>query len=165
MAIAVAIGLRLLLYRTRLGVAMRAVVDDRSLAQLNGTRTSMVARSSWAIGTSLAALGGILIASSAGLSATVLSLLIVNAYGAAVFGRLRSLPMTFVGAVILGCLDGYLAGYLPSSGSVAAVRGRVAVGLAGDPAVRGAAGVAEQRGCAATCGRGSSSRRRRRRGC
>jgi branched-chain amino acid transport system permease protein len=119
-AIAVAIGLRLLLYRTRLGVAMRAVVDDRSLARLNGTRTAMVARSSWAIGTSLAALGGILIASSAGLSATVLSLLIVNAYGAAVFGRLRSLPWTFVGAIVLGCLDGYLAGYLPSSGSVAA---------------------------------------------
>ena len=117
--IAVAIGLRLLLYRTRLGVAMRAVVDDRSLAQLNGARTPMVSRSSWAIGTSLAALGGILIASSAGLSATVLSLLIVNAYGAAVFGRLRSLPMTFVGAIVLGCLDGYLAGYLPSSGNIA----------------------------------------------
>jgi branched-chain amino acid transport system permease protein len=117
-AVGVAIGLRVLLYRTRLGVAMRAVVDDRSLARLNGTRTSMVARASWATGTSLAALGGILIASSAGLSATVLSLLIVNAYGAAVFGRLRSLPMTFVGAVILGLLDGYLAGYLPTSGTV-----------------------------------------------
>ena len=48
----------------------------------------------------------------------MLSLLIVNAYGAAVFGRLRSLPMTFVGAIVLGCLDGYLAGYLPSSGTV-----------------------------------------------
>ncbi len=138
-----AIGLRILLYRTRLGVAMRGVVDDRSLAQLNGTRTSMVARSSWAIGTSLAALGGVLIASSAGLSATVLSLLIVNAYGAAVFGRLRSLPMTFLGAVVLGCLDGYLAGYLPSSGNIGPVRGRPAVGLAGDPVVRGAPGVAQ----------------------
>ncbi len=113
-AIAVAIGLRLLLYKTRIGVAMRAVVDDRPLALLNGTRTSMVSRFSWAIGTSLAALGGILIASTAGLSATVLSLLIVNAYGAAVFGRLRSLPMTFVGAIILGCADAYLAGYVPS---------------------------------------------------
>ncbi len=117
-AVAVAIGLRLLLYRSRLGVAMRAVVDDRPLALLNGARSHLIAQSSWAVGTSLAALGGILIASSAGLSATVLSLLIVNAYGAAVFGRLRSLPMTFVGAIVLGCLDGYLAGYLPSSGTV-----------------------------------------------
>ena len=86
-AVAVAIGLRLLLYRTRIGVAMRAVVDDRPLAQLTGARTALVARTSWAIGTSLAALGGILIVSSAGLSATALSLLIVNAYAAAVFGR------------------------------------------------------------------------------
>ncbi len=116
-AVVVAIGLRLLLYRTRLGVGMRAVVDDRPLALLNGARSHLIAQASWAIGTSLAALGGILVASTAGLSATVLSLLIVNAYGAAVFGRLRSLPLTFVGAIVLGCLDGYLTGYLPSSGA------------------------------------------------
>jgi branched-chain amino acid transport system permease protein len=114
-AIAVAIGLRLLLYRSRTGVAMRAVVDDRSLAQLNGARTALVARASWAIGTSLAALGGILIVSSSGLSAPALSLLIVNAYAAAVFGRLRSIPLTFLGAVVLGCLEGYLTGYLPQN--------------------------------------------------
>jgi len=114
-AIAVAIGLRLLLYRTRIGVAMRAVRDDRSLAQLNGARTALVARTSWAVGTSLAALGGILIVSSAGLSATALSLLIVNAYAAAVFGRLRSIPMTFVGAIVLGLMEGYLIGYLPQN--------------------------------------------------
>ena len=112
-AILVAIGLRLLLYRTRMGVAMRSVVDDRALARLNGTRTGAVSQFSWAFGTSLAALGGILIVSSAGLSAPTLSLLIVNAYAAAVFGRLRSLPMTFVGAIIIGCTDGYLSGYLP----------------------------------------------------
>jgi len=117
-AVAVALGLRLLLYGTRIGVAMRAVVDDRALARLNGTRTALVARSAWATGTSLAALGGILIVSSAGLSATVLSLLIVNAYAAAVFGRLRSLPMTFVGAIVVGCTDGYLSGYLPTSGKL-----------------------------------------------
>ena len=155
-----AIGLRLLLYRTRLGVAMRAVVDDRPLALLNGARTHLIAQSSWAIGTSLAALGGILIASSAGLSATVLSLLIVNAYGAAVFGRLRSLPMTFVGAIVLGCLDGYLAGYLPSSGTVGPVRGRAPPGVAGDPAVHRPAGACPTSACAATCGPGSSSRPR-----
>ena len=117
-AVAVAIGLRILLYRTRIGVAMRAVVDDRSLARLNGARTALVARSSWATGTALAALGGILIASSAGLSAPTLSLLIVNAYAAAVFGRLRSLPLTFLGAIVVGCTDGYLSGYLPTSGTL-----------------------------------------------
>ncbi len=118
-AVIVAIALRLLLYRSRLGVAMRAVVDDRPLAVLNGARTPIIGGYSWAIGTSLAALGGILVASSAGLSAPVLSLLIINAYAAAVFGRLRSLPLTFVGALVLGCTDGYLSGYLPSTGASA----------------------------------------------
>ena len=97
-AVVVAIGLRLLLYRTRLGRghAGRGRRPPAGPAQRR-PHARWSPRSSWAIGTSLAALGGILIASSAGLSATVLSLLIVNAYGAAVFGRLRSLPMTFVG--------------------------------------------------------------------
>ena len=68
----------------------------------------------WAIGCSLAALAGILIAPLSGqLSHTNLTLLIVNAYAAAMFGRLRSLPMTFVGAVILGLADSYAIGYLP----------------------------------------------------
>lgn len=114
-AIGVALGLRFLLTQTRLGVAMRAVVDDRALTTLNGVRTNRVAQSSWAVGTSLAALGGILIASSAALNAPGLSLLIVNAYAAAIFGRLRSLPMTFVGAAVLGLTDGYLRGYLPQN--------------------------------------------------
>jgi branched-chain amino acid transport system permease protein len=113
-AILVAIGLRFLLFRTRMGVAMRANVDDRTLALLNGARPDRVAIYSWAIGSSLAALGGILIAPSIALDAASLSLVIVNAYAAAIFGRLRSLPLTFVGAIVVGLVEGYLFGYLPS---------------------------------------------------
>ncbi len=47
------------------------------------------------------------------LSHVNLTLLIVNAYAAAMIGRLRSLPMTFVGAVLLGLADSYAIGYLP----------------------------------------------------
>lgn len=110
-AIVVAIGLRQLLYRTRAGVAMRAVVDDRSLTQLNGVHAIRVTQLSWTLGIGLAALGGILVASTAGLNAVTLSLLIVNAYAAAIFGRLRSLPMTFVGALIVGLAEAYAHGY------------------------------------------------------
>jgi branched-chain amino acid transport system permease protein len=113
-AILVALGLRFLLYRTRIGVAMRANVDDRSLALLNGARPDRVALFSWAIGSSLAALGGILIAPSVNLDSGTLSLIIVNAYAAAIFGRLRSLPLTFLGAIVVGLAEGYLAGYAPS---------------------------------------------------
>lgn len=112
-AVVVAIGLRFLLYRTRIGVSMRANVDDRNLALLNGARPGRVGLFSWAIGASLAAIGGILIAPSLSLEAGSLSLLIINAYAAAIFGRLRSLPMTFVGAIVLGLTEGYLAAYLP----------------------------------------------------
>jgi len=94
LAVAVAIGLRLLLYRTRAGIAMRASVDDRPLAALNGARPARSA----------------LLA----LSHTVLTLLIVNAYAAAMIGRLRSIPLTFVGALILGLADAYATGYVPS---------------------------------------------------
>ncbi len=114
-ALLVAIGLRSLLYRTRIGVSMRANVDDRTLAVLNGARPDRIASLSWAIGSSLAAVGGILIAPTLTLEAGSLSLLIINAYAAAIFGRLRSLPLTFLGAVVIGLTEGYLTGYVPGS--------------------------------------------------
>jgi branched-chain amino acid transport system permease protein len=103
-AIALAIGLRVLLYRTRVGVSMRAVVDDRPLLELNGVRPDRVSLVSWMIGVSLSALAGILITPFQGgsLSSTLLTLLVINAFAAAMFGRLRNLPMTFVGALVLG---------------------------------------------------------------
>jgi branched-chain amino acid transport system permease protein len=103
-AATLAVGLRVLLYRTRIGVSMRAVVDDRSLLELNGGRPHRVSLVSWMIGVSLSALAGILITPSLGgtLSSTLLTLLVINAFAAAMFGRLRNLPMTFVGAIVLG---------------------------------------------------------------
>jgi branched-chain amino acid transport system permease protein len=108
----IAIGLRTLLYRTRLGVTMRATVDDRPLAMLNGAHPATTAMVAWAIGSSLAALSGILISPTLSLSALPLTLLIINAYAAAMIGRLRSLPMTFVGALILGLANDLGRGYL-----------------------------------------------------
>jgi branched-chain amino acid transport system permease protein len=63
----------------------------------------------------LAALAGILIAPTLTLSAPALTLLIVNAYAASVIGRLRSIPMTFVGAIILGLSIAYSVAYLPQN--------------------------------------------------
>src|SRR5690606_28306137 len=109
MAIALVVAgvLRLVLFSTRAGVSMRAVVDSRSLARLHGARPDRSSALSWALGSSLAALAGILIADQVGLEVLTLTLLVVNAYAAAVVGRLTSLPMTFVGAVILGLAQSY----------------------------------------------------------
>lgn len=114
-AVGSALLLRILLTRFRFGIAMRAAVDDPGLSSLNGARPNRVSMLAWAMGTSLAALGGILIAPNLTLDAGSLSLLIVSAYAAAIFGRLRSLPLTLVGAVVVGLTDGYLTGYLPAN--------------------------------------------------
>ncbi|MFJ4781973.1 ABC transporter permease [Streptomyces sp. NPDC088794] len=114
-ALLVAAGLWFVLNRTRTGAEMRATVDDRALVQLTGADPVRASRVAWILGTQLAAIGGILIAPTVALDASQLSLLIVSAYTAAVFGRLRSLPFTFVGAVVVGCLESYLTGYLPQN--------------------------------------------------
>ncbi|MDQ1380302.1 MAG: branched-chain amino acid transport system permease protein livM, partial [Actinomycetota bacterium] len=49
-AVALAIGLRILLVRTRIGIAMRAVVDNRELAALEGARSSVLSSFAWALG-------------------------------------------------------------------------------------------------------------------
>ena len=114
-AAAVAAGLRLLLTRTRTGLAMRAVVDDPELLALNAAEPDRITAFSWALGAVLAALAGVLIAPLVTLDALTLTLLVVNAYAAAMFGRLRSLPMTFVGGLSLGLLVTYATGYLPQT--------------------------------------------------
>jgi branched-chain amino acid transport system permease protein len=101
-ALAVAVGLRILLYQTRTGVAMRAVVDSRGLAALNGVSPDRISGIAWALGCSLAGLAGVLIAPILQLNQTNLTLLVINAYAAAMVGRLRSLPLTALGAAILG---------------------------------------------------------------
>jgi branched-chain amino acid transport system permease protein len=113
-AVLLAIGLRLFLYNTRTGVAMRAAVDDRSLASLNGSRPARSAMIAWGIGCACAALSGILMAPLTGLRHIDLTLLIVNAYAAAIIGRLRSLPLTFLGALMLGLADRYVLEFAPS---------------------------------------------------
>jgi branched-chain amino acid transport system permease protein len=116
-AIAAAGLLRLFFIRTRAGIATRAVVDDRELASLTGATPARFAQLGWALGCALATLAGILIAPQLNLSINVLALLVINGYAAALVGRLRSLPMTFVGAIVLGLIQSYAVGYLPSGDS------------------------------------------------
>ena len=115
-AVAIAIGLRLLLYRTRIGVTMRAVVDNRSLAGLHGARPAQASMLSWALGCSMAAVAGILVAPELGLQVDALTLIIINAFAAAIVGRLKSLPLTYVGAILLGLVLTFSVNFLDLSG-------------------------------------------------
>ena len=115
----IAVGIRFLFKSTRTGVAMRAVVDNPALLQLNGGRPQRLAAFSWALGGALAALAGILITPISGgtLDVHVLTLLVLDSIAAAMFGRLRSIWRTFGGALFLGLASTYVLGYFPSSWS------------------------------------------------
>ncbi len=101
--IAAASGLGLaLFFRTRFGVLTRAVVDDRPLAELSRVNPALITSASWMIGCAFAALSGVLLAPLLGLDAVILTLLVIQAFGAAAVGRLVSLPLTYLGGLGIG---------------------------------------------------------------
>jgi branched-subunit amino acid ABC-type transport system permease component len=100
-------ALSLMLARTRLGVAMRGVVDDSDLLEITGFEAASVRRAAWVIGGAVAVLSGILIAPTVGLNPLLLTYLVVQAFGAAAIGRFRSLPITFVGGWAIGIAAAY----------------------------------------------------------
>ncbi|GAA0628709.1 hypothetical protein GCM10009547_35440 [Sporichthya brevicatena] len=101
--IALAVALWLFFTFSRLGLQMRAVADDPDLLDVAGVAPAQVRRLAWVIGSMLAALSGVLFASAQGqLDINLLSLLVVQAFGAAAIARFTSLPMAFVGGIIVG---------------------------------------------------------------
>ena len=101
-ALAATVALFLFFRLTRLGLAMRGVVDNPELLDLGGTSPAAVRRWSWIIGSSFATLAGILLAPTLNLDAVVLTLLVVQAFGAAAIGRFSSLPLTYLGGLVIG---------------------------------------------------------------
>ena len=114
-AVVVAVLLGLFFKRTRTGIAMRSVVDDPGLASLAGAPSGRIAAYAWMIGVMFAGLAGILLASTTpNMNVLLLTELVIYGYAAAVVGRLRSLPMTFLGAMVLGIANSMAIGYVPS---------------------------------------------------
>ncbi|MFZ1063236.1 MAG: branched-chain amino acid ABC transporter permease/ATP-binding protein [Acidimicrobiales bacterium] len=103
-----------LLKFTRLGTAMRAVVDDPDLLSIAGINPVSVRRAAWVIGSFLVTLSGLLLAPNLGLDATSLTLLVVQAFGAAAIGRFHSLPWTWVGGVVIGVTSSVATKYFTS---------------------------------------------------
>ena len=98
------LALTWLFVATRLGWSMRAVVDQPELLALTGTSPAKVRRRAWYIGASFAGLSGVLLAPTVGLDASVLTLLVISAFGAAAIGMFRSIPLTYLGGLIIGVL-------------------------------------------------------------
>src|SRR6202043_3480469 len=99
----------------RMGKSMRAVVDDPDLLGLAGTSPERVRRWAWVIGCVFAAASGVLLAPSVPLDPNVLTLLIVQAFGAAAIGRFTSLPLTLAGGLAIGIVSSILTEYINST--------------------------------------------------
>jgi branched-chain amino acid transport system permease protein len=111
-ALIIAFALRTLLYRTRTGIAMRAVVDNRTLAGLNGAKPSVISGASWSLGCMTAAIAGILISPETGMVVENLTLVIVIAFAAAAIAQLKSLPWAFAGGMIIGLAKAFTGQFL-----------------------------------------------------
>jgi branched-chain amino acid transport system permease protein len=118
LAIVMSLALYVLLRRTKLGTAMRAVVDNRDLAGLIAVNARTVGRVAWIVSTVFAAVAGVLLSSQEGLVTYVLPALVIYSFAPAVLGRLTNLPLAFLGSVVLGVTVNVLAKY-NSSGSLA----------------------------------------------
>ncbi len=99
--LAVVAGLYGLFRWSRTGIAMRAVVDDADLLAMQATSPVRIRRSAWVIGSTFAALSGVLVLPFIGLDAIALTYLVVQAFGAAAIGAFSSIPLTFFGAMVL----------------------------------------------------------------
>ncbi len=104
-----AVGALSVLFRvSRLGLQMRAVADNAELLGLARQAPPIVRAKAWMIGSAFAAGSGILLAPAIGLDALVLTLVVVQAFGAAAVGRFQSTTLAFVGGVGIGVVQSLL---------------------------------------------------------
>jgi ABC-type branched-subunit amino acid transport system ATPase component/branched-subunit amino acid ABC-type transport system permease component len=113
-SVAATVALWLFFRYLRLGIAMRGIVDNPDLVAMTGESPNRVRRSAWVIGTMFASLAGLLLAPSLSLDALIITMLVVQAFGAAAIGYLSSLPLTFVGGLVIGLAGSIATKYVVS---------------------------------------------------
>ena len=126
----VMILLNLFTGKTRMGKAMRAVSEDRDAAQLMGINVNRTIAITFAIGSALAAIAGVLLCSaSPALKPTVGSMPGIRAFTAAVFGGIGSIPGAMLGGILLGVIEELCKGLISTQFSDAIVFGVLIVVL------------------------------------
>ena len=100
---------------TRIGKAMRATAQDRKMAMLVGVNVNKIISVTFIIGSALAAVGGILIASHIGQINFYIGFIAgIKAFTAAVLGGIGSIPGAVLGGFILGWTESFATGYVSS---------------------------------------------------
>ena len=99
--------------KTRMGKAMRACSEDKGAAQLMGINVNRTISMTFAIGSALAAIAGVLLCSfSTSLMPTTGSMPGIKAFTAAVFGGIGSIPGAFLGGILLGIIESMAKAYI-----------------------------------------------------
>lgn len=106
-------GLALLVYKTRLGTAMRATAQNPQVAGLMGINVNRVIAATFIIGAALGAVAGVLFGTYYGVAQyTMGSILGLKAFSAAVLGGIGNVPGAMLGGVVLGLVEALGAGYI-----------------------------------------------------
>ncbi|MBQ8238370.1 MAG: branched-chain amino acid ABC transporter permease [Oscillospiraceae bacterium] len=108
--------------QTRMGKAMRAVSEDRDAAQLMGINVNQTISMTFAIGSALAAIAGVLLCSTVPtLMPTTGSMPGIRAFTAAVIGGIGSIPGAMLGGILLGIIETFSKKYISTEFSDAIV--------------------------------------------
>ena len=108
--------------KTKMGQAMLAVSEDRGAATLMGINVNRTISVTFAIGSALAAVAGVLLCSAyPSLSPYTGSMPGIKAFVAAVFGGIGSIPGAFIGGILLGLIENLAKAYISSQLSDAIV--------------------------------------------
>jgi branched-chain amino acid transport system permease protein len=109
----VMLGLMRLVNRTRLGRAMRATAENPRVASLMGVNPNFVIAATFAIGAALAALAGVMLATTYGVAHFYMGFLPgLKAFTAAVLGGIGNVPGAMIGGLLLGLIESLGAGYI-----------------------------------------------------
>ena len=121
-SVLVMIGLHFFTGKTKIGKAMRAVSEDRDAAQLMGINVNRTISTTFAIGSALAAIAGVLLCSTVPtLQPTTGSMPGIRAFTAAVFGGIGSIPGAMLGGILLGLIETFSKAYISTQFSDAIV--------------------------------------------
>jgi branched-chain amino acid transport system permease protein len=110
--IAMVAGIGLLLARTRVGLSMRALADNRELSAILGIQVLSVESIAWLVSGVFAGIAGIFLGDFVRLESYVLTFLVIPAIAAAIVGRLSSLWVTAAAGIAIGLAEALLTPFL-----------------------------------------------------